>query len=378
VPVRRYARALRTKIGRALRALREVLADGAKLAAAMAPGLRRASYGTWPSTDVAGATVTQTASLVMSETPHPPARTWEDQIALNSGDEPTFVVLPPPGGLPDRVSWSVDPAKLGIDIEARVALDVSPIPVPEDREGYFGPRHFEYWLSGLETHELTLAICDRHGVERGSFVDFGAASGRVIRHMAAYETFETLWALDINWRHIMWMHRHLPASIRAIHTSSIPHLPLEDGSVDCLQAMSVFSHIEAFETAWLAEIRRILKPGGIAILSVVTEEQVNAMDATWPMYAPLTSHHRWSGDFTERLAKQGKIVLRWHADRSYSSNVIYDTTYLHSAWGRLFDILEHRRQFPLYQDLLVLRKPGKSLSKASGAKIAREEEEAGA
>jgi SAM-dependent methyltransferase len=304
-------------------------------------------------------------------------RTWEDQIALNPGDEPTFSVLPPPGSLPDRVSWTVDPAKLGIDLEARIAADVSPIPVPEDREGYFGPRHFEYWLSGLGTHELTLQICRDHGVEPGCFVDFGAASGRVIRHMAAYESFKELWALDINWRHIMWMQRYLPASIKAVHTSSIPHLPLEDNSVDCVQAMSVFSHIEVFETAWLAELRRILKPGGIAILSVVTEEQVNAMNDTWPMYIPLTKHPRWSEDFPLRLWRQGKITLRWHADRSYSSNVIYDTDYLQSAWGRILDIVEHRRQFPLYQDLLVMQKPG-GTARTDGGKAAARRERAGA
>lgn len=285
-------------------------------------------------------------------------RVWEDQIALNTQQEPNFEVLPCAADLTDRSVYGIEVGSLGLDhpLEWYLAKDMSPLPIADDREGYYGTRHFEYWLSGLQTFQYTVDIAKKYGAGNNVFLDLGAASGRVARHAAAYGAFNQVWALDINWRHINWMQRNLPNNIRAVNISSIPHLPLPDNSVDCLIAMSVFTHIEAMETAWLAEICRILQPNGIAIISVVTEHQMAVMDANWPMYAPLVSHPRWNENFTAELGAQGKIVLRWLADASYSSNVVYQTEYLHKIWGSFFEILEHRREFPVYQDWMILRK----------------------
>jgi ubiquinone/menaquinone biosynthesis C-methylase UbiE len=285
-------------------------------------------------------------------------RIWEDQIAIETGSEATFKTLPRAADLQDRVSWSIDPTtiKLPNPLEYYLIRDSSPIPEASDREGYFGDRHFEYWLSGLETYAFTLEFLNKYGCKRNCYVEIGSASGRVIRHVAAYDSFSEYWAFDINWRHIAWIQKFLPGNIKAVNNHSIPTLPLPDNSVDCLSAMSVFTHIESFETAWLAEIRRVLKPGGLAIISVVTEQQIEAMDETWPMYQPLKNHPRFTDAFLNDLKDVGKIVLRWHSDKSYSSNVIYSSEYLLRVWGSFFDFLEHRRQFPIFQDMLILSK----------------------
>jgi hypothetical protein len=70
--------------------------------------------------------------------------------------------------------------------------------VPADREGYFGDRHYEYWLPGLWLHDLTMQQLARHDVRRrGRYVELGAASGRSLRHFAL-ETFAENWAFDLN------------------------------------------------------------------------------------------------------------------------------------------------------------------------------------
>ncbi|KQO73199.1 hypothetical protein ASF20_15860 [Methylobacterium sp. Leaf88] len=188
------------------------------------------------------------------------------------------------------------------------------------------------------------------------YAEIGAASGRVVRHLARQKAFKEIWAFDINWRHIVWMERYLPSSIIPVQTSSVPTLPLADASVDVFSAWSVFSHIETFELQWLAEIRRVLKPGGIALLSIVTENQIARMDESWPMYVPLTTHPRWSPQFADELKEQGKITLRWHNDRSYASNVVYSTDYIRRMWSRMFEIVEYQEQYPDYQDMIVLKK----------------------
>ncbi len=65
---------------------------------------------------------------------------------------------------------------------------------------------------------------------------------------------------DINRRHVDWCNLHLPRSIRVFQNTSLPLIPLPEGAVDLVSAFSVFSHIEAFDTTWLMEIRRVLAP----------------------------------------------------------------------------------------------------------------------
>ncbi|MCJ2035252.1 class I SAM-dependent methyltransferase [Methylobacterium sp. J-068] len=282
---------------------------------------------------------------------------WEDFIALNSRDEPTFELLPRVGELEDRRNWTVDTSFATADaIAAMEAADADPLPATEDREGYNGDRHYEYWISGAQLASKIQQTAAEHKVEPGIYAELGAASGRVVRHLARRRAFGEIWAFDINWRHIVWMERHLPTNIIPVQTSSIPTLPLEDASVDVFSAWSVFSHIETFELQWLAEIRRVLKPGGIALLSVVTENQIGRMDKTWPMYEPLTTHPRWSPTFADELKEQGKIVLRWRNDRSYASNVVYTKEYIFRMWSRMFEIADYQEQYPDYQDMIVLKK----------------------
>lgn len=284
---------------------------------------------------------------------------WEDQIALYTSENPLFDVLPRAIELTDRSAFvfKVSDIPLDHDLEWYLERDLAPLPQTKDREGYHGNRHFEYWLSGLSQHQEVLRLIQRYGAGRSSFVDLGSASGRLIRHMAAYDTFDTLWAFDISWRHVAWMQRYLPTNIKVANTSSIPHLPLEDNSVDCVAAMSVFTHIETFESAWLAELRRVLRPGGIAILTVVGEWQIENLNPSWPMSSALTKHPDWSEDMLDRIREHGKLVLRHAANKSYSSNVLYSRDYIARNWGRVFEVLEQSRPQNAAQDRVIVRKP---------------------
>ncbi len=285
-------------------------------------------------------------------------RVWEDQISINPAYDGPPPVLPPVAGLADRASWSINPGELKLPepLEYYIQTDTLPIPMTEDREGYFGNRHFEYWLSGLETAWFLSEMARTHGSQRRRFVEMGSATGRVLRHIAVQRWFDEVWGLDINSRHVAWMQAHLGDSVRAVQNTSVPYLPLEDRSVDCLAAMSVFTHIEHFETAWLAEIRRVLSPDGIAVLTFVTEHQFRVMTPDWPMYPAFTKHPHWTDDAAGRVERIGKVVYRWHASHSYRSNTVYSRKHLRLMLGHFFEILEYRSEFPIYQDMLVLRR----------------------
>jgi SAM-dependent methyltransferase len=48
-----------------------------------------------------------------------------------------------------------------------------------------------------------------------------------------------------------------------------PPLPFEDASFDLVYSISVFTHLdEEMQDAWLNELKRVLRPGGILIITV--------------------------------------------------------------------------------------------------------------
>jgi SAM-dependent methyltransferase len=281
---------------------------------------------------------------------------WEDLVALNSGVEKEFELLAPAASHLETDARVRDWDDL--DYEAALARDEFPLPVTADREGYYGPDHFSYWASGLRDARLLVEAASEHGVALGSSLDLGCASGRVIRHLALEHPEARVLGCDINRLHVEWCNRHLPANCSVFQNHSIPSLPLPDGSVDVVSAYSVFTHIEALETAWLMELRRILRPGGIAWITWHSEFTLEEMTPDWPLWNPTMSHPEAARrlDAARRFAGD-RLVLRWHSDRSYSSNVFYKSDYVKSHWSRMFEIVEIRRRCPSFQDVAILRKP---------------------
>jgi SAM-dependent methyltransferase len=281
---------------------------------------------------------------------------WEDLVSINARTSPVFEVLEAAATYRQgdtHTDWSSE----GKGLEQALALDTYPLPKTEDREGYYGTHHFSYWASGFRDCRLLRECCSRQNVQLHDYLDFGCASGRVIRHFALHVKGVNVIGCDINRRHVDWVARYLPSSIRVFQNHSIPALPLPDNSLDLLSAYSVFTHIEAFETTWLMELRRILRPGGLAWITVHTEATWTDMEPGWPLYKALSKHP----DFTLYKDRRGtlpgdRVVFRWRNDRSYSSNVFYTRDYIHKTWGRLFEIVEEHRRLPGFQDVVVLRK----------------------
>lgn len=77
----------------------------------------------------------------------------------------------------------------GESLERALGRDTYPLPAIE-----YGPHHFSYWASG---------------------------------HRDARRGMEAI-GCDINRRHVDWVSRHLPSSVRVFQNHSIPTLPLPD------------------------------------------------------------------------------------------------------------------------------------------------------
>lgn len=83
--------------------------------------------------------------------------------------------------------------------------------------------------------------------------------------------------VDIAGSPIVWCQQHLQPPFKFVTTTSLPHLPFEDRHFDLVYAGSVFTHIADLADAWLLELRRIVRPGGIVFLTVHDNSFIEAV-----------------------------------------------------------------------------------------------------
>ena len=73
---------------------------------------------------------------------------------------------------------------------------------------------------------------------------------------------------DIDGDSVAWCRESLPTG-HFEHASPEPPTPYEDRFFDLVIGCSVFTHLtEPMQEAWLAELRRVLAPGGLLVVSV--------------------------------------------------------------------------------------------------------------
>jgi SAM-dependent methyltransferase len=149
-----------------------------------------------------------------------------------------------------------------------------PLPPPSDRHGHAGDEQ-QYLDWGRYDRDLMVGYMKQAGLpdKNLSIMDFGCSSGRVMRHFYP-EMQNSGWkvtGVDVSSRMIEWLRRNFPKEFQVYAGPALPMMPFEDNSFDVIYGMSVFTHIKYLWDAWLLELRRILKPGGVLLQSVHTE-----------------------------------------------------------------------------------------------------------
>jgi SAM-dependent methyltransferase len=204
-----------------------------------------------------------------------------------------------------------------------------------------------YAKSGWLAAESIRFGLGRNGInvdDLGAMLDFGCGCGRVIRYWGRHSG--PVHGTDYNPELIRWCERYLPfAQFRVNELDPPLHYP--DSSFDLIYALSVFTHLdEARQLAWMAELRRIAKPGG---------------------YVIITSH----GDcpvYTRRLSlpelaqfRQGKLIV--HVGGPLGSNQVaayHPVEYVRGPLTEGLTVLDHLAGGAFgnpYQDLYLLRRP---------------------
>lgn len=282
---------------------------------------------------------------------------WEDDFSRNNSD---FGLFPPQIDVASlsldrlrRQLGRVSPPSIQEAIELAAALAADPYPIPRDdeREGYAVGQPEWYWLSGLiDWLKIRLAL-EKYDVRANRVMEMGAATGRVLRHIWSQGRFAEVWGSDLNYRHVRWINEFLDPSIRCFHNHALPHLPIADSRLDLFCAFSVFTHIDTFETAWIAETFRVLRPGGMAYVTFQTEhtwDELKRLDPDDRRLAVLRKTTWFRNEMIQGPLPGERIVARHSLVGPYRGMVFHDTAHIRKNWGRYFEILE---LIPMYHGM---------------------------
>lgn len=125
-----------------------------------------------------------------------------------------------------------------------------------------------YYETGAATAGYLAGIILRHTTNPESILDWGCGAARVIRHMPEkMPGAPALFGVDYNARTIEWCRGNIP-EITFQANGLVPPLEFAENSFDCVYGLSVLTHLSApVHFKWRDELLRVLKPGGVMIVS---------------------------------------------------------------------------------------------------------------
>ena len=244
----------------------------------------------------------------------------------------------------------------------RSARTILPFPPTELRERVSGARD-EMWFaqSGAQTMRDWQHALQSSGLRLADFpvvYDFGCGCGRVLRHLLLDKTpTQTILAADTDAEAIAWLTANIPG-VTSMVLPERPPGPVAESSVDLILSHSVFTHLpEDVQFEWLADLRRVLRPGGYLLATIhgrkVVDEYLDAMGQV--------SSQDTVESVRAAMDTRGFYHLTGRTDAEasypqYYGAALHSVGYVAHEWLRWFDLVAWHPTLALgHQDILVLR-----------------------
>jgi SAM-dependent methyltransferase len=233
-----------------------------------------------------------------------------------------------------------------------------PVPPRALWSGY-GASEDEYLDGGRAHMDSMLTILRRAGMSPEAatrVLDFGCAAGRMLRFYPRTPESE-VWGVDISAKHVVWCQNHLSPPFLFATTTTLPHLPFEDGYFQLIYSGSIFTHLTDLADAWLLELRRVSAREGYIYVTIHDRHTLALLSSPgWEWAAPLKRD-------VERIDARTGVLRRpytafaFDAVHSHSqSQVFYDAEHLAKKWSRLVRVLSVTPMAYGYQTALLLQK----------------------
>lgn len=204
------------------------------------------------------------------------------------------------------------------------------------------------WRAFLKTGEATAKALDGHARAAGlgfgdaqHILDFGCGSGRVIRHLPQM-TKASLFGVDYNSSLVGWCADNLPGDYR--QNQLHPPLDFPDGHFDITYLLSVFTHLRIpTQREWLAELARVIRPGGLAMISFHDEVQPRFPDGA-AVRAALAEHGYY---ISKNLAEGSNLIASFQTQ-----------AFTEQLFGEYFDVVNiiSSKESHVSQALSVLKR----------------------
>ena len=180
-----------------------------------------------------------------------------------------------------------------------------------------------------------------------AILDWGCGAGRLLSHFAAIKGPQ-IWGADIDPDNLKYCQQRLPFARCAVFPL-LPPTELADATFDLIVGISVVTHLsEANQALWLAELRRISRPGGLVLLSV----QGRSQSALYREDAAMVRTLEEAGSVTKGVNPRINDIIN---SESYYLDVIQTRDHIQAHWGQQFEVLEFLDGFAANQDLVVMR-----------------------
>ncbi len=105
-------------------------------------------------------------------------------------------------------------------------------------------------------------------ISRMNLLDWGCGPARVVRHMPALLSHQChVFATDYNPETVRWCRENI-SGVEFRVNSIQPPLGFDDRFFDAVYGISIFTHLsDVNHELWMRELHRILKPGGILLIT---------------------------------------------------------------------------------------------------------------
>lgn len=227
-----------------------------------------------------------------------------------------------------------------------------PTPAPHQMARVIGaPSDFYFRMGGYTAFAaLRQAVREATGGELTAYsrvLDWGCGCGRVSRYFLPVPGARVV-GVDVDPENVGWCRANLPGGSWDV-VPLRPPTALPAAGFDLAFGVSVFTHLrEPDQFAWLDELRRVVRPGGLALLTFHGEASLVWSRLSAERYARL----RRDG-FCEQPNPLYDADL---GEADYYRDVFHTTEYVRREWGRYFEVLAIRPTRVAHQDLAVMRR----------------------